>query len=183
MNPVAGDTFTLSVQTSRSPGEGFAHTLYLVGPTFLESTDAEYKNGGVTMLVKATKSETLQGGIYSYEIVAEKGTGEDLERYTEASGEIEVAPRLTESAGTKGPDTLAKYLSFVEAIDAALLGKATEDQLKIVIGQDSVERIPLPHLLRMRDYYLAEIAALRRALRIRNGGKPFGTILTRFTRT
>jgi hypothetical protein len=71
---------------------------------------------------------------------------------------------------------------MLEAINALLEGRATKDQQSYRIGDRELTRIPVPELLKLRDYYKAEAQRETNAAALASGvGRP-RTILTRFGR-
>lgn len=68
----------------------------------------------------------------------------------------------------------------LEAIEALLAGRATKDQESYKIADRELRRIPIPELLRLRDYYKAEAARDASAAAIASGNRPPSRVVTRF---
>ncbi len=88
-------------------------------------------------------------GIYHYQAYVTKAT----ERYQVGEGTIEV---LEDFATTTGFDGRSHAKKTLDAIEAVLEDKATQDQLSYSIGGRSLSRFSWEELTGARNYYRAE---------------------------
>lgn len=96
--------------------------------------------------------------------------------YEVFAGQIEIKPNL--AAATTLDDRTHARVSL-EAIEAVLQNRATKDQKSYQIAGRALERTPVPDLLKMRDYYRAEVASEEAADRINQGLGGRGRMLVR----
>lgn len=68
------------------------------------------------------------------------------------------------------------------AIEAMLEGRATTDQARYRIGDRELQRIPIPELLSLRDYYRAEAKREADAAALASGAPRRRVVLTRMAR-
>ena len=108
-------------------------------------------------------------GIYHYQAYVTKST----ERYLVGTGTIEVLPDFAQSVGYDNRSHAKKAL---DAIEAVLENKATQDQLSYSIGGRSLSRFSWAELIEARDRYRAEYFGEER-----KAGRKSSKVKTRFT--
>lgn len=92
--------------------------------------------------------------------------GGSSEVYEVDRGSLEILPKYTASAAL---DDRSHARICLDAIEAVLQNRATQDQQEYAIEGRSLKRTPIADLLRLRDYYLAEVFSEKNAERRRNG--------------
>jgi hypothetical protein len=117
-------------------------------------------------------------GEYAWVAVVEKGSGESLQRRIVDTGTSEVKEGPAEYIA--GLDKRSHAKKVLDAIEAVILGRATNDQLAYTINGRSLQKTPLPDLLRLRSQYQAEYQRELRAERIRKGLDGGGNVYVRF---
>jgi len=130
----------------------------------------------------ASASATVTGaypvGEYSWIATVEKGSGGTLERHIVDSGVCTVAEGPAEYVS--GLDKRSHVKKVLDAIEAVILGRATTDQLSYSINGRSLQKTPLPDLLKLRSQYRGEYERELRAERIRKGLDGGGNVYVRF---
>jgi len=116
-------------------------------------------------------------GEYAWVAVVEKGSGESLQRRIVDTGTSEVKEGPAEYIA--GLDKRSHAKKVLDAIEAVILGRATNDQLAYTINGRSLQKTPLPDLLRLRSQYQAEYKRELRAERIRKGLDGGGNVYVR----
>jgi hypothetical protein len=125
-------------------------------------------------VAKANTGKTV--GFYDWIAVVESST----ERFEIAQGVCEILPNLATDAVYDARSFARKMLA---AIEAALLGEATANQLNILEGEFAGRRLKFDraNLTALRDKYRAEVAAEVNALRIKQGKGSRNHLMVRFT--
>jgi len=158
----AGDTFNYSVNYPDYPAsDGWACTMLLRGA--LSKTINSTADGDDFLLSAAAADTALYtAGNCKYFIHVSKGS----ERYLVEEGSVEI---LADYSSTAIYDPRSMAQQIYEAVDAALLGRATKDQMSYEIAGRKIEKIPIPDLLVLRSKFLKQAEAEKRAERIANG--------------
>lgn len=100
----------------------------------------------------------------------------DSERIRVAYGFIEIRPDFATS--TADPRSHAKIV--LDAIEAVLEGRATQDQMSVQHNGRRLDYTPIQDLIALRNYYKAEVAAEQAKLLADQGRGTSGMILFRF---
>lgn len=138
---------------------GYTPKFVLGGPSSV------IKNGTVsgediTFAFVAANTTEFATGQYWYQVIAENGTGG---RVFIEEGTVFVQGAISGTGTFDGRSVAEKIL---EAIDAAMLGKATKDQQSYVIqsgsGSRSLSRLNIAELTEARKMYAAIVAAEKR---------------------
>lgn len=158
----AGVDFAASVA---SPVTGVSYTLHLRGPSIIDLTadsDGQFS-------APAAATSAWIAGTYAYSLRANGSTEVDREY-------IIVRPDFL--ALPAGTDVRSQAEIALEAIDAVLAKRATQDQQKYSINNRELWRNTPAELLKIRQFYANQVARERRR---RNGCSTFGRpILVRF---
>lgn len=179
---VAGDTFKLDYYNSDYSSSEYDIEIHLRGYG-LEPIDIVEGSTGVTITpegngwtitVKADNTEDYSTGIYSYAIYAVKTD----ERYEMERGQVEVKANLVALASTDDPRSHVKKV--LDAIEAVIVGRATNDELSYSIAGRSLSLTPIADLLVLRDKYKWEYDREVRAAKVAAGFKPGGQVRVRF---
>jgi hypothetical protein len=144
----AGDTVEWQLYVPEYPYEaGWSLSYALRGPAQINlAADPDF-----TVHIAARSSASYAPGIYSY-----------VARVSNAAGDVHTVDvgSLTIEPDIASTDTFYDTRSIVkktlDAVEAVLLKRATDDQLKYTIQGRSLERTPLADLMRLRDIYKAE---------------------------
>ena len=130
------------------------HTLVytLINSSNKISITASADDDDYTVAVATATTEAYSAGVYSYQATVTDGT----DTFLVASGEITVNPSFS-AATTYDNRTHAKKV--LDAIEATLEGKASQDQQMIMIGGRQITTFSPDQLLSFRDAYRAEYKA------------------------
>ncbi len=162
----AGDSLNWTETVSAYPAsDGWTLKFVLVnGSAKIEfSTSADGDDHAVAL--PATTTTQWSPGRYRYQAFVEKGE----DRYTVGTGTVDVLPDFTSAATLDGRTHAEKVL---ESIEAVIEKRATKDQESYTIKGRSLARTPLPDLIALRDKYKADVAAEKRAEKLRAGQSP-----------
>lgn len=105
-----------------------------------------------TVLVAAATTAGYTAGTYRWAAWVESGT----EKRDIGEGWIEVLAAYT---GAAVLDDRSHARITLDAIEAVIENRATLDQQQYAIGNRSLTRTPIAELLKLRDYYRAEVRA------------------------
>lgn len=155
------------------PDDGWVlkYTLNKIGQkTTITATD----NGDGTHLasVSAATSAAYKAGVYKWQSYVEYNS----ERYTIATGTIEIKPDLTAA----GLDTRSHVKKVLDAIEAVIENRATLDQESYTIGNRSLKRMSLEELLKFRDTYKMQYNSELQAERLAMGLGTKNKVMVRF---
>jgi len=124
--------------------------------------------------VAAATSAAYTVGVYHWQAYITRSS--DSERITIDNGTWEVL--TNRDAATTDPRSHVEKV--IDAIEAVIEGRASQDQAGYSIAGRSLSRTPIPELLVLRDRYRAEYVRIQREESILNGLGHSGRILTRF---
>lgn len=170
----AGDTFSYKVNYPDYPASsGWACSMLLrgVGSYSISSTPSD---GDFLLSAAVTATALYTAGKYKYFVYVSKGT----ERYLVESGSVEILADY--SSIPAATDIRSWAEKALEAVEARIMNRATHDQLKYQIAGRTIEKIPLPELIALRDRLKNEIAREKNAERIKNGLGAGNKIYLRF---
>jgi hypothetical protein len=137
-----------------------------------EITCTDNGDGYFLANVLPTVTRTWQPGTYAYQ--AHVTTGSD--RFTVGSGTIKLLPDLTRGA----VDTRSHVKITLDALEATLQGRATQDQLSYSINGRSISKIPATELIEWHSHYSALYRQEVQAERINNGAGKSNLVRVRF---
>lgn len=160
----AGDTLTWSRSLADYPASGWTLSYVLINSSAKISITAGSDGNNHLVSVAPATSANYSAGWYDW--TAQVTDGTDV--YTVDYGRMEVLPQFS-AASTLDNRTHARKM--LEAIEAALEGKATNDQLDLLetsLATRGIKRDP-EKLLIIRDRYRSEVANEVRADAIRKG--------------
>lgn len=133
------------------------------------SADGEY----FSIVVSKTTSAAYPSGVYSWLAKVSKGT----EEFTVDEGTIQILPDLV--AAATGYDSRSHVKKVLDAIEAAVEGRATRTDLAYTIQGRSISHIPPAELIKWHSHYKQLYKSEQDAEKIKNGlGRR--KILTRF---
>lgn len=139
----AGLTFQARADSALYPAPAWTYTLHMRGPSQIDLTAAP---GGI-FNASATETAQWEPGAYWWAVRATDGTTVvEVER-----GDISVLPDF---AAINAPyDGRTENEIALEAIDAVLGKRASQDQQRYVINNRELWRTPVADLLKLRSYY------------------------------
>lgn len=147
-----------------------------VGEGFDVEADAEGSSFIVT--VPKTLTENMSVGRYSFQAFVAKGD----EVIEVDAGEVSVFPSLSALTPSTSYDGRSQNEKILEAIDAALEGKATKDQLDYSIGDRQLRRYDINEMLKMRQTFQKLVNEEKLRERRKKGLGIGKTFYTRFDR-
>ena len=169
----AGDSVKWTRSLSDYPASTWTLSYALRGPGEIDITaSADGDDHSVSELPATTAGWTE--GIYNW--VAKVTDGTDT--YTIDEGTVEILEDLAAVTGAYDGRSHAKKV--LDAIEAVIEGRASQDQMSYTIAGRSLARTPIPDLLKLRDRYRAEYAQEGRAEKAANSKGHAGRILARF---
>lgn len=169
----AGDTLPLSASLSSYPASEYQLSITLVGPAsrYVISYAADGENHVAT--ISALDSSEYGAGKYTYHARVSKGD----ERYTVETGTTTVKPDVSTKQSFDARHHVEKVL---EAIEAVLEGKATQDHLSVTFNGRAITRYAPEQLLKWRSVYKQELKSIQKAERLKQGLSSGNKIMVRF---
>ncbi len=170
---VAGDSVSWTITDSEHPGPTWAISYALVnsdGDHRTLTSTANVEEHTVTLTPAQTAD--WQPGTYTWQRYANDGS----DRVTTGSGSIEVAADL--QPGSVDLRTTAKQI--LDAIDAVLKGKASQDQLTYSLNGRSLTRMTWADLIAARSHFKREVDREEAAARVAAGQPSGKTLRVRF---
>jgi hypothetical protein len=160
------------------PADGWdlAYAFVLEGSTTNQKTLACTDNGDGTHLatLSAAASALFSVGTYAWQASVSNGT----ERYTVAMGRLEIKPDF--ATLITGYDARTHVKKVLDAIEAVLENRASEEQNYVMVGQTQITNIPHAELLALRSKYRAEYRNEQAAARLASGMASGNRVLVRF---
>lgn len=146
----AGLPFQAAVTLADYPAPRWSATLHLRGPKAIDLTAAG--DGAThTFSASATTTGAWADGQYWYSLRVTDGADvREIEH-----GELRVLPDLV--AAGDGYDGRSKWQIGLDAIDAVLEKRASQDQQRYVINNRELWRTPIADLLKLRAYYATKV--------------------------
>lgn len=169
----AGDTWKWTRSLPDYPAsEGWSLSYVLINAAAKIALTASASGDSHAVTVSAAASSSHFSGVYDWIARVSKAG----EVYTVGSGRITVLPSLVASTA----DLRTHARKTLEAIEAVIEGRATQDVLEYQIAGRSLKRIPVNDLLVLRDRYRAEVAREDAANRVANGLPDRRRVFVRF---
>lgn len=171
----AGETLAWTKQLTDYPAGTYTlkYALQAVGAALITIT-ATASGTDHAVTVTAATTANYAPGVYTWASYAESGSGASLERYLIERGEFTILPNPLAALGsTHASRTLA-------LIEAALEGRIPRGLETTSIDGQSLSRMPIAELHRLRDKYRREVLAEKAASQAVAGIRPRRTIGIRF---
>lgn len=147
----AGLDFQAVVEAREYPATSWALRAILRGPAPID-LNATAQGEKFVFAVPAVTTETWPFGTYWYQLRATMGSA-----VVEAgSGRLCVVQDLAQITGVY--DGRSQAAIALEAIDAVMARRATQDQQKYKINERELWRTPVADLLKLRAYYAAQVS-------------------------
>jgi hypothetical protein len=166
---VAGDTLAFTkVVPNYTPGDGWTLNYALQGKTLAGSysaspiTFSSSTNTGSTWSISVAKTTTSAYAPGDYRWTAYV-TGGTSERYAVGSGDVTILPDPSAAVPT------SHAVRTLALIEAAMEGRIPRGLEQTIIDGQTLIRIPIPELSRLRDKYRAEVKAEQNAARVAAG--------------
>jgi len=160
----AGLTFRASAVFAAYPAPTWALTVHLRGPAQI-NLEGVADGAGHKFDQAATATTEWTPGTYWFSMRATDGTAvEEV-----ATGQLEVLPDLAQV--TTAHDGRTQNEIALDAINAVLAKRATQDQQKYTINNRELWRTPIPELIQLQAFYKM---AVRREKNAQAGRTSFG---------
>lgn len=131
------------------------------GANFSITATADGTSHAVNVAAATTAAFTAGDYTWSAQV-----TGGSSEAYEVDRGTFKLLPRYDAASNVDDRTHARKVL---DAIEAVLEGRATQDQQEYTIGNRSLKRTPIADLILLRDKYRGELATQEMTERARNG--------------
>lgn len=169
----AGDTWQWTRSLADYPAsDGWSLAYVLINATAKISILASASGDDHAVTVAAATTAGYTAGAYDWVARASKSG----QVFTVGSGRIAILPSLAASTA----DLRTHARKVLEAIEAVLEGRASQDVLEYQIAGRSLKRIPVADLLMLRDRYRAEVAREDAANRVALGLPDRRRVFVRF---
>ena len=176
----AGDTLKIEKNIDGFPSMEFGIAISLRAPGSAidikegaEGVTIAHNGTGFLITVSSATTKTWKSGCHSYAVYMIKGD----ERYTVEVGHVEIKPDIEAQTDYDGRSHVKKVL---DAIEAVIEKRASNDQMSYTIAGRSLSRIPIPELLKLRDVYRIEYNREMKAADIARGEYRGGMLKVRF---
>lgn len=168
----AGDTLRFRRSLSDYPAPAWSLVFELRNASAAVTITAA-ADGADHLVSEAPATTTAYtAGRYHWRAYASDGT----DRFEVERGTVEITPDFS-AAGAA--DRRSHAETVLDAIEAVIAGRATKDQEGYTIAGRTLNRTPIPDLLRLRDVYRSEVAGERQAERVRRGTGGRSRVLVR----
>lgn len=172
----AGDLLTWKKALSDYPADaGWSLSYTLINATTKITINAGASGADHLVSVSAATTAAYAAGSYTWMARVTKGS----EVYTVDQGSLTILPNL---AALSTFDGRSHAKTMVEAIEAAIEGRASALQLRMTINNRSIEYMGAADLIKWLSFYRAEVAKEGQAETIRRTGKNPRNIGVRCTR-
>jgi hypothetical protein len=168
-----------NVEWEESPSEyssvtyGLSATFVLLSSSATRITVNATANGtGFAFSITASFSASFTPGNYKVHIYATLGTA----KYLIGTQDVTILANPLSATG----DTRNHIQKMLDAINATLEGRATQEYQSMTIDGYSVTQMSPDQLLKLRSYYKNELRKQTNAERIASGKSPLNTIKTKF---
>ncbi|HDR9259620.1 TPA: hypothetical protein QDB21_005642 [Burkholderia vietnamiensis] len=155
----AGVTFDQTFRLNQYEAPTWALVVLLRGPKAINLSSQAADDGSHQVQADAATTATWPAGSYLYSVRATSGdTVLEVE-----SGIVSVDADL--AAMADGADARVHAQRVLDAIEAVIEKRATRDQERYSINNRELHRTPISDLLKLRDYYRAELRRMKAAER------------------
>lgn len=172
-----GETLTWTKSLSDYlPADGWTLTYYFRGAGKGFNAEATEETGAFLINVAATVTAEMSAGVYSWQAFVSK----DDEKFLVDSGEVTAKAGFLVVDPTMTVDNRSEIKKTLDAIDAAIKGKATKDQMEYAIGNRQLKRYSISELIEARTLYAKLYSQERRTEKLKQGAPFAKTIRVRF---
>jgi hypothetical protein len=159
---IAGDTWAWTRDLSDYPAGTWTVVYYFENKDGTFSANASASGTTHSVSISATTTAGYTSGRYRWRARASSGGNS----YVVESGFVDV---LFDPAASGKRDVRTHARRVLEAIEATIEGRASNDQLAMTINGRSISRTPIAELLVARDKYKGEVASQDSAERVASG--------------
>jgi len=169
-----GETVAWTIKNADYPATGGTLVTTFINTTHKFAVTATASGADHLNTISASTSGGLTKGVYAWQ-----------SKYTDSGGIVTIIDTgLTEvlasfSAATT-LDTRSHAKTVLDAIEAVIQNRATEDHQSMSIAGRSISKMSLVELIQARDVYRREYALEQKAEKIARGEQPRGRIMVRF---
>lgn len=149
----AGDTVEFTLHAFNNAGAELTaaagYTMYLVlnnSTNFYSATTTTSDSSGFLMSIPSTATTGWTAGSYNASVFVADGTN----RYQVTSKYITVKPNLLAGVAVDSRSTIRKTL---DALNAAILGSATDNQMSMSIAGRSIQRMSIEELIKAKQQF------------------------------
>ncbi|KVN73878.1 hypothetical protein WT15_23855 [Burkholderia stagnalis] len=155
----AGVTFDQTFRLNQYEAPTWALSVLLRGPNAINISSSAADSGAHRAQADATTTAAWPAGEYLYSV-----------RVTSGAVVLEVASGLVTVEADlmsmqDGADARSHAQRTLDALEAVVEKRATRDQERYTINNRELWRTPIGDLLKLRDYYRAELARMKAAQR------------------
>lgn len=169
----AGAALVFTTSNSTYPASDYTLTYYLINGSYKYTITATADGDDYSIEVLATSTGSWVAGDYHYFGFVNDATY--TYKIEEGTTTIVANPVTATTA-----DLRTHAEKTLDAIESVLEGRVTADVSQYTIAGRSVNKIPIPELISLRNKYKAEVEAEKAALRIANGLDGAKQVLVRF---
>lgn len=149
---ISGETLSLGFYDKNYPASDWSLNLYIRGAS---SLDVEGTPNGDSFDI-FVNTESLDAGQYQYQVELIKGP----EKHFAQAGFFTVKAGLEDVSA--GHDPRSHVEKVLEAIEALIESRATNEHKKLKINNRELEKHSFEELVKMRKVYKSEVAILKR---------------------
>lgn len=162
----AGDTWTWTKTVADYPATSWTLKYRFKNAAGGFEITASTSGTDYSVTVAASTTAGYAAGAYSWMAWVEGGSSE---KYTVDTGTVTINPDYRTGTATAAFDDRTHAQTVLDAIEAVIEGRAAKDQEEYTIAGRSLKRTPIASLLKLRQHYLAEVAAQKAREAIANG--------------
>lgn len=130
-----------------------------------------------SITISAATSAGYTAGVYTWVAYAEKGSGQNIERHQVSEGAMEIFPSY---ANTTAFDGRSHVKTVLDAIEAAIEGRASRTDLSYTINGRTIQHMNPEELIKWDSHYKRLYQQELDAQKINQGLATGRKILTRF---
>jgi len=148
--------------------------------TFVQDGDQQTKDatdngdGYHLLTLSAADTANFKDGIYYYQGRVSDGT----DKYEVITGRVEIKPDFASKGN--GFDARSHVKKVLDALEATVLGKASNDQLSYSINGRTIQRMAPEEIIKWQDHYQKLYRQELKKERIDNGQAPGNKVMVRF---
>jgi hypothetical protein len=162
----AGDTWKWTKSVPDYPASAWTLKYRFKSATGGFEITASTSGDDYSVTVAAATTAAYASGAYSWIAWVEGGSSE---KYTVDSGTLAIDADYRTGTATLALDDRSHARKVLAAIEAVIEGRASKDQEEYEIAGRRLKRTPIASLLKLRQFYKAEVASEISAEAIANG--------------
>ena len=178
-----GESVTFQKTFPSYPSSSWICVYYFRGPASLDKVASPVTGGAYQVTLSSEETAQMKAGSYRYQAFV---SNLDNEKHLVSQGSLEVLKNISTTLPCEGEST--NLQNVVDALNASIIGLATQNQLEVIVGNVQVRYMSLDEKIRAHQYFSRLLAneqnqqALEDGMADGSGGyRVFGrTIYTRF---